>query len=93
MERLIRTRWEMPFRATKRVVGGVVLLLAACLLAPVPLSNIPLALVTGLIAFAYLEVDEVLLGVALAMALAILSFISAAAWEALSATGLVSGLL
>ncbi len=93
MERYIRPRWATPFRATKRVVGGVVLLLAASLLAPVPLSNIPLALVIGLVAFAYLEEDGVLLSVALAVALVMLSIASVAAWEALSATGWVPGLL
>jgi hypothetical protein len=93
MERFIRPRWATPFRTTKRVVGGVVLLLAASLLAPIPLSNIPLALVTGLIAFAYLEEDGVLLAFALAAALALLAVASVAAWEALSATGWVPGLL
>jgi hypothetical protein len=93
LERFIRPRWTTPFEATKRVVGGVVLLLGASLLAPVPLSNVPPALATGLIAFAYLEEDGVLLGLALAAALALLAVASAAAWEALSATGWVPGLL
>jgi hypothetical protein len=93
MERFIRPRWATPFQATKRVVGGVVLLLAASLLAPIPLSNIPPALVTGLIAFAYLEEDGVLLGIALAVALVMLLVALVAAWEALSATGWVPGLL
>ncbi len=69
---------------------GVVLLLAASLLAPFPLSNIPPALATGLIAF-YLEEDGALLGVALAAALAMLAVAAVAAWEALSATGWVPG--
>jgi hypothetical protein len=93
MERFIRPRWPTPFQTTKRVVGGIVLLLAVSLLAPVPLSNIPSALVTGLIAFAYLEEDGVLLGIALAAALVMLAVASVAAWEALSATGWVPGLL
>jgi hypothetical protein len=92
LERIIRPRWPTPFRMTKRVVGGVVLLLAASLLAPVPLSNIPPALVTGLIAFAYLEEDGALLGVALMAALILLSAILVATWEALSTTGWVPGL-
>src|SRR5918993_3353458 len=37
LERFIRPRWATPFEATKRVVGGVVLLLAVSFLAPVPL--------------------------------------------------------
>jgi hypothetical protein len=72
---------------------GLVLLLGASLLAPVPLSNVPPALATGLIAFAYLEEDGLLLGVALAAALAMLAVAAVAAWEALGATGWVPGLL
>ncbi|MBW6401392.1 exopolysaccharide biosynthesis protein [Roseomonas sp. HJA6] len=55
LERFIRRRWYTPFVATKRVVGVIVLLLGACLLVPVPLSNLLQALVITLIAFAYLE--------------------------------------
>ncbi len=93
LERFIRPRWATPFEATKRVVGGVVLLLAASLLAPVPLSNVPPALAIVLIAFAYLEEDGLLLAIALAAALAMLAAASLAAWEALSATGWVPGIL
>ena len=93
LERFIRPRWATPFEATKRVVGGVVLLLAASLLAPVPLSSIPPALAIGLIAVAYLEEDGVLLGAALAAALAMLAVASLAVWEAVSATGWVPGIL
>ena len=93
MERFIRPRRATPFEATKRAVGGVVLLLAASLLAPVPLSNVAPALAIGLIAVAYLEEDGVLLGAALAAALATLMVASLAAWEAVSATGWVPGFL
>jgi len=68
LERFIRPRWATPFGATKRAVGGVVLLLAASLLAPVPLSNVAPALAIALIAFATLEEDGALLGSALATA-------------------------
>jgi hypothetical protein len=93
LERFIRPRWATPFEATKRAVGGVVLLLAASLLAPVPLSNVPPALATGLIAFAYLEEDGMLLAIALAAALVLLGAAALAAWEALGATGWVPGIL
>jgi hypothetical protein len=93
LERFVRPRWATPPRTTKRVVGGVVLLLAAGLLAPVPLSNVPPALATGLIAVAYLEEDGALLGLALAAALAMLAVAAVAAWEALGAAGRVPGLL
>jgi hypothetical protein len=48
---------------------------------------------TGLIAFTYLEEDGALLGVALMAALIMLSAALLAAWEALSRTGWVPGLL
>jgi len=93
LERFIRPRWATPFETTKRAVGGVVLLLAASLLAPVPLSNVPPALAIVLIAFAYLEEDGMLLAIALAAALVLLGAAALAAWEAVSATGWVPGIL
>jgi hypothetical protein len=93
LERFIRPRWAMPFEATKRVVGGVVILLGVTLLAPVPLSNVPPALAVALIAFAYLEEDGVLLCAALAAAVVMLAIAAAAAWQTLSTTGWVAGLL
>jgi hypothetical protein len=93
LERFVRPRWATPSGATKRAVGGVVLLLAASFLAPVPLSNVAPALATGLVAFAYLEEDGLLLGAALAAALAMLAVAALAAWEALGAAGWVPGIL
>ena len=93
LERFIRPRWATPFEATKRVVGGVVMLLGVTLLAPVPLSNVPPALAIALIAFAYLEEDGALLCTALAAAVVMLAIAAAAAWQTLSATGWVPGVL
>ncbi|HYZ34588.1 MAG TPA: exopolysaccharide biosynthesis protein [Crenalkalicoccus sp.] len=93
LERFICPRWGTPFEATKRFVGGVVLLLGARLLAPVPLSNIPPALATALIAFAYLEEDGVLLCAGLAAALVMLAVAAAITWETVSATGWVPSIL
>jgi hypothetical protein len=93
LERFIRPRWAAPFETTKRVVGGVVLLLAGSLLAPVPLSNVPLALMIAVIAVAYLEEDGILLCAALVGAVVMLVVAAAVAWETLSATGWVPGLL
>jgi hypothetical protein len=93
LERFVRPRWATPFGATKRAVGGVVLLLAASLLAPVPLSKVAPALAVALIAFATLEEDGMLLAFALAVAVAMLAVAALAAWEALSATGWVPGVL
>ena len=75
------------------VVGGVVLLLAGSLLAPVPLSNVPLALMIAVIAVAYLEEDGILLCAALAGAVVMLAVAAAVARATLSATGWVPGLL
>lgn len=93
LERFIHPRWTTPFRATKRVVGGAVLVLGIGLLAPVPFSNVPPALMIGLIAFAYLEEDGVLLCAALAATLVMLAATAVIAWETLSAVGLAPGLL
>lgn len=93
LERFIRPRWYTSFEATKRVVGGIVLLLGACLLAPVPLSNVLPALVITLIAFAYLEEDGLLLCAALLAALSFLTATGIVIWEAANAAGWVPGLL
>jgi hypothetical protein len=69
LERFIRPRWQTPFEMTKRVVGGAIPLVGTLLFAPVPLSNVPPALVIILLAFAYLEEDGVLLCIALAASL------------------------
>jgi hypothetical protein len=92
LERFIRPRWATPFQATKRVVGGVVFILGIGLLTPLPFSNVPPALMIGLIAFAYLEEDGVLLCVALAATFAILATVGVIAWETLGATGLTPGM-
>lgn len=93
LERFIRPRWTTPFQATKRVVGGVVFVLGMGLLTPVPFSNVPPAVMIGLIAFAYLEEDGVLLCAALAVTFIMLVAAAVVAWEALSAIGLARSLL
>jgi hypothetical protein len=55
LERFIRPRWQTPFEMTKRVVGGAIVLVGTLLFAPIPLSNVPPALVILLLSFAYLE--------------------------------------
>jgi hypothetical protein len=80
LERVVRPRWRTPFEATKRVVGLVVLLLGATLLAPVPFSHVIPAFVIMLLAFAFLEEDGVLLCLALAAATISLFVTIAAVW-------------
>ncbi|WP_255569046.1 exopolysaccharide biosynthesis protein [Neoroseomonas alba] len=93
LERFIQPRWGTPFQATKRVVGGVIIVLAIGLLTPVPLSNVPIALMIGLIAFAYLEEDGVLLCAALAVTFIMLAAAAVVAWETLGAMGLARSML
>jgi len=93
LERFVRPRWTTPAEVTKRVVGGIVFVLSAGLLAPVPLSNVPPALAIMLIAFAYLEGDGVLLCGALVIAFVMVGVVLLAVWETMSAAGWVPGLL
>jgi hypothetical protein len=92
VETLIRPRLPTPFQATKRLVGFVVLLLAATFMWPFPFSHIVPALVIMLISFAYLEEDGVLLCISLAAALVSLSITAGTVWVTVSATGLIERL-
>jgi hypothetical protein len=80
IEKVVRPRWQTPFEATKRAIGFVILLLAATLLAPIPLSNIIPALMIVLLSFAYLEEDGIALCIALALAAVSLAIAAAAVW-------------
>lgn len=83
MERVMRPRFPTPFQATKRMVGALMLLLGALLLAtPVPLSNIPYGIAIILLAFAYLEEDGIALCIALGLAVLALVAGAAALWLA-----------
>jgi len=87
LERVVRPRWGTHFEMTKRVIGFVILLLGATLLAPVPFSHIIPALVIMLLAFAYLEEDGILLCIALAAAALSLAITAVAVWGAIEASG------
>lgn len=85
LERIVRPRWSTPFEATKRVIGFVILLLSATLLAPIPFSQvIPIAAVM-LLAFAFLEGDGLLLCLALAASAVSIAITAAAIWGAIEA--------
>jgi len=75
LERFIYPRWTTPFESTRRLVGGVVLLVSLTLFVPVPLSNIPPAVLISLVAFAYLEEDGALLSLALIAAFILLAIV------------------
>ena len=83
LERLVRPRWPTPFMATKRVVGLIVLLLAATLFIPIPLSNIIPGALVMLAAFAYLEEDGILLCIALSISLGSLAITAVEVWATL----------
>jgi len=87
IERGIRPRWPTPFEATKRVVGAAVMGLSVALLAPVPLSNLPIALCVMLLAVAYLEEDGLLLAAALVLSLLLLAAGAFLAWITVAAAG------
>ena len=66
LEKVVHPRWHTPIKATKRLVGTVVVILSTTLVfIPIPLSNVVPALVIALISLAYLEEDGVLLSIAL----------------------------
>jgi hypothetical protein len=85
LERVVHPRWHTPPEATKRLVGGVVVLLSATLVfIPIPLSNVVPALVIASISLAYIEEDGVLLSIALLAAGIVLTVATAAVWEMLA---------
>ena len=83
LERAVHPRWPTAFEATKRFVGVIVLLLtAALLLTPLPLSNIAPAIVIILISLAYIEEDGLLLCAAVLVAVVLISVAAAAVLSA-----------
>lgn len=91
LERYVRPRWHGPFEATKRVVGGAILLAGSLLAAPIPLSNVPPALMIVLLAFAYLEEDGVLLCIGLVFILGLLGIAIGVTWRMMGAAGWIAG--
>jgi hypothetical protein len=74
VEVAIHPRWPRAVAAPKRIVGLVILLLAARLLAAqIPLSNMLPAALISLIALSYLEEDGLMLVMALVIAAAVLA--------------------
>lgn len=87
IETFIRPRWGTPLQATKRVVGGVVLLLGLTLVGPIPFSHLIPAGMIALLALAYLEEDGLLLCLALAGAAVSLAITAATVWLAAAGIG------
>jgi hypothetical protein len=84
IETLVRPRWPTPFKATKRVVGGIILLLSVTLLAPIPLSQVIPAGAIMLVALAYLEKDGVLLSIAITVSIISLAITGTEVWAAVA---------
>jgi hypothetical protein len=83
LERAVHPRWPGAFDLLKRGVGVLILLLtAALLLTPVPLSNVAPAVIISLMSLAYIEQDGLLLTLSVAAAIAFFVLISAAVWGA-----------
>jgi hypothetical protein len=85
LETVVHPRWHTPFESTKRLIGFVILLLGATLLAPIPFSHVIPLLVIMMLAFAFLEQDGLVLCIALAAAAASLAITGAAVWGAIEA--------
>jgi hypothetical protein len=91
LEKAVHPRWPTAFDAAKHFVGVVILLLtAALLLTPVPLSNIAPATVIALVALAYLDEDGLLLCFAFIAAVVLISVASAAVWGAIVGAAVIS---
>jgi hypothetical protein len=82
LERVVRPRWRLPPTATKRAVGGVILLMSATIASPVPFSQVIPLFVILLIAFAYLEEDGMLLCIGMVAALISCVITGATIWGA-----------
>jgi hypothetical protein len=84
LEKVVRPRFPTPPKATKFVVGILVLLLTArLLLMPIPLSNILPAILIALIALGYLEGDGVLLSISLLAGVVVLTIDLGLIWQLL----------
>jgi len=83
LERAVHPRWPGAFDVLKHGVGVLILLLTvALLLTPVPLSNIPPAVIISLMSLAYVEEDGLLLTLSVAAAIGYTILISATVWGA-----------
>ena len=88
LESAIHPRWLMPLQAMKRIIGVVVFLLTlVLLLTPVPLSNVPPALLIVLVALGYLEEDGLLLAIGLVAAVLLFAAATMAVWGAVLIAG------
>jgi hypothetical protein len=91
LEKAVHPRWPATFEAAKHAVGVMVLLLTVVLLlTPVPLSNVPPAVVISLISLAYIEQDGLVLSAAFLAAIILIGIVSAAVWGTIVGAALMS---
>jgi hypothetical protein len=77
LERFVRPRWPLFLVIVRRPTAVIALILTILsLLAPLPFSNVPPAIVSILISLAYIEHDGLLLSIALFFACAMLGFVA-----------------
>jgi hypothetical protein len=81
LEKVVHPRWPLVFVLCRRVIGIAILLLSVLLLlTPLPLSNIPPAILIILIALAYIEEDGLLLGVSIFGSFILLGSVTVPFW-------------
>lgn len=74
LEMVLRPRWRYPLMISRRFVALIAMLLTLLsLLSPLPFSNVPPAIISIMIALAYIEHDGLMLTAALIAALATLA--------------------
>lgn len=82
LERVVRRRGPIPGGAGAPIVGLIIVLLTIRLLTnPLPFSNVPPALLIALISLAHIEEDGLLLSIALAISLLMLSADTFLLWK------------
>jgi hypothetical protein len=82
LETMIHPRWHIPLDATGRLVGVVVVMLSAALISvPIPMSNVIPAVVIAAVSLGWLEEDGLLLSIAMLAGLIVVALALAAVWE------------
>lgn len=86
VERVTRPRWTaMTGRAGRRILGGVIIILAVLMILPIPfLGNVPPALAVCVLAIALIEEDGLLLTIGYAGALLAVGITGTFAWLGIS---------
>ena len=80
VEKAIRPRWRFSQHVAKRLVGGIVILMAVLLVAPIPMIQVIPALILIALALAFIADDGVLLTIACVAALLALLAAATAFW-------------